>query len=138
MCFTHFPTLCHAIHLLGTHYASPAALTCINSCTHMHSTSTHMHSHVFSCIVFVFMFTCFSCYSMVFRVCFALFKLFYFCFGTNLNLIKCCVLFCVCAPGFYVLCLYVHMSPTKHLTLRDQSQSVHAQILIILSLLRQI
>ena len=51
---------------------------------------------------------------MVFRVCFALFKLFYFCFGTILNLIKCCILFCVCALGFFVLCLYVQMSPTKH------------------------
>ena len=42
------------------------------------------------------------------------FKSYYFFFGTNLNLIKFCVLFCVCAPGFFVFCYYVQMSPTKH------------------------
>ena len=51
MCFTHleffffFVPQCHPMHTLGTHYASLAALTCISSCTHMHSTCTHMHSH---------------------------------------------------------------------------------------------
>ena len=42
------------------------------------------------------------------------FKSYYFCSGTNLNLIKFCVLFCVCATGFFVFCFYVQMSPTKH------------------------
>ena len=42
------------------------------------------------------------------------FKSYYFFFGTNLNLIKFCVLFCVCAPSFFVFCFYVQMSPTKH------------------------
>ena len=111
VCFTHFNLFvpqCHAMHTLGTHYASPTALTCISSCTHMHNICRHMLSHLNSCIVF--MFTCFNCYSMLFLVFFALFwvgyNLFYAVllkFGTNLNLIKFCALFCVFVPVF-VLC----------------------------------
>ena len=65
-CFDHFSQFVpyHAMQLLGTHYASPATRSCISSCT-------HMHSQLFSCIVF--MFTWFSYYSMVFWFCYALF-----------------------------------------------------------------
>ena len=93
------------MHLLGTHYASPAARTCISSCT-------HMHSHLFSCIVFMFM--CLSVIAWCFEFVMLCFKSYYIYFGTNLNLIKFCVLFYVCAPGFFVFCFYVQISPTKH------------------------
>ena len=67
------------------------------------------------------------------------FKSYYFFFGTNLNLIKFCVLFCVCAPSFFVFCFYVQMSPTKHsahkrptskraLTDSDNSKSIKADL----------
>ena len=53
----------HTGHPLGTPYASPTALTCISSCTHMHSTDTHAQS-CSSCIMLIF--TCFNAYSKLF------------------------------------------------------------------------
>ena len=67
VCFTHCAHFvpCHAMHLLlGTHYASLAALTCINTCTHMHSHLIHalcycLHvltviAWCFKCVLFYF------------------------------------------------------------------------------------
>ena len=42
----------HIRHLLGTPHAPHAALTCISSCTYMHNTDTHMHSHVLHALCF--------------------------------------------------------------------------------------
>ena len=104
VCFTHFPycaSQCLALHHLGTHNASPATLTCISSCTHMH---THAHT----CTVTYFHALCF-CLHVLTRIacCFEFvmlcFKLFLLLFWTNLNLIKFCGLFCVCAPVSFLL-----------------------------------
>ena len=128
VCFTHFSILCltmpwHAPprHPLGTPHASLAA--------------QHMHSHLFPALGFcLHVLTLIACYFEFVMLCFK----FYFWFGTNLNLIKFCVLFCVSAPiSLFLVFMCRCLLPNIQL-LRDQPQSVHALILIILSLLRQI
>ena len=83
-----------------------------------HLLHAHASAHAHTCTVNYFRALCLClqvlaviawCFECV-MVCF---KSYYFCFGTNLNLIKFCVLFCVCAPGFFIFCFYVQMSPTK-------------------------
>ena len=67
VCFTHFPTLCHAMHTL-----------CITYCAHMHQ-FMHTHAQWFtSCILFLF--TWLNTYSMLFCVCLLCFKLVLLCF----------------------------------------------------------
>ena len=115
MCvFTHFSILCltmpwHAPprHPLGTPHASPAALTCISSCTHMHS---HLFHELWYCLHVLTVIAC--CFKFV-MLCF---KHIFFWLGTNLNLIK----FCVCAPislfsAFMCRCLLPNIQ-----LLRDQ------------------
>ena len=65
------------------------------------------------------LFTCFNSYSMLFWVCYALFLSCYISVWTNLDLIKFCVLFCVCAPVSF-LCFLCKYADVSYQTFSDQ------------------
>ena len=103
-----------------SHFVPCHAMPCTSSAHTMHYLlHSHASVHAHTCTVTYFHASCLCLHVLaVIAWCFEFamlcFKLFYFCFGTNLNLIKFCVLFCVCAPISFP-CIYVFMCRCLHL-----------------------